>query len=551
MKVPGIDETVQAGEVKTNGTGQAGADGAVSATVTQTLASVSLKFDVDPKAIRAARGGGDAPASDAQPFSVNVKTGSVTADVKLDGLKTHPLLDLWAFLVAHPSRPELAANEAAFKSLLAAALASQAKAEETASVETVAAQIPQGQITIDSAKFGVSGALAPTGAFGEHFEANGLTLPAGLVPAPFVGFAPTAFAIGFRASGFDVASASAEMVADLHLAGDGPAIAPDDAAKIRAKLIGPDGVVVDIEPSHIVAPLLDVSFEGHIVYKGGKPTGEVTVHMRNFDKTQAALKTLGLDVDKKGAMALTLAKNHRQDRQRRVAGMGRRDRRRRRDEGQRPGARQGAVLSRARSGAGRRSASAREARRQRGIDAEGGGDHEVPAGERHAEDAHGWIVAARRLRGLDLLEHVGDVDRLGHRAGAGGRTLPEVVFDAGVVAGQRDVGEEAERQDDEAEPRGNGGAAIGGERGQRRQRRADIERDPLGQAQFARTIADRLQDPHRRQDRQRDERRPQGATELVGREGEGDQTQEHQNTLAAMTKPMTTIAARITRKAAK
>jgi hypothetical protein len=308
VKVPGIDETVQAGEVKTNGTGQAGADGAVSATVTQTLASVSLKFDVDPKAIRAARGGGDAPASDAQPFSVNVKTGSVTADVKLDGLKTHPLLDLWAFLVAHPSRPELAANEAAFKSLLAAALASQAKAEETASVETVAAQIPQGQITIDSAKFGVSGALAPTGAFGEHFEANGLTLPAGLVPAPFVGFAPTAFAIGFRASGFDVASASAEMVADLHLAGDGPAIAPDDAAKIRAKLIGPDGVVVDIEPSHIVAPLLDVSFEGHIVYKGGKPTGEVTVHMRNFDKTQAALKTLGLDVDKKGAMALTLAK---------------------------------------------------------------------------------------------------------------------------------------------------------------------------------------------------------------------------------------------------
>ena len=56
---------------------------------------------------------------------------------------------------------------------------------------------------------------------------------------------------------------------------------------------------------------------------------------------------------------------------------------------------------------------------------------------------------------------------------------------------------------------GNGGATIGGERGQRRQRRADIERDALGQAQFARAVADRLQNPHRRQDRQRDDHGPQ------------------------------------------
>ena len=295
--------------MKVSGTGQAGADGAVSATMTQTAASVEPQVRRRSQGDQGGQGAArDAPAADAQPYSVNVKTGQLSADVKLDGLKTHPLLDLWAFLVAHPTRPELAANEAAFKSLLAAALASQAKIEETASVDKIAAQIPQGQVTIDSAKFGASGALGPTGAFGEHFEANGLTLPADLIPAPFGGFAPTAFAIGFRASGFDVASASAEMIADLHLAGDGPAIAPDDAAKIRAKLIGPDGIVIDIEPSHIVAPLLDISFEGHIVYKGAKPTGKLTVHMRNFDKTQAALKTLGPEVEKKAAPMLAMAK---------------------------------------------------------------------------------------------------------------------------------------------------------------------------------------------------------------------------------------------------
>jgi len=314
-KFPGVDENFQVDAFKMSGTGQAGADGAVSAAMTETASGAELKFDVDPKAIKAAKTNAGAAATDAQPFSVDVKTGQVSADVKFDGLKTHPLLDLWGFLAAHPSRAELAANEAALKTLLAAALANPVKLDESATVDRITAQIPQGEVTIDSAKFGASGASGSAGAFGEHFEANGLTLPADLIPAPFGGFAPTAFAIGFRASGFDVAAAGAEAIADLHLAGDGPAISPDDGAKIRAKLIGPNsivvdpsGIVVDIEPSHIVAPLLDLAFEGHFVYKGAKPTGTLTVHVKDFDKTQAALKTLGPEVEKKLAPALAMAK---------------------------------------------------------------------------------------------------------------------------------------------------------------------------------------------------------------------------------------------------
>jgi len=63
----------------------------------------------------------------------------------------------------------------------------------------------------------------------------------------------------------------------------------------------------------------------------------------------------------------------------------------------------------------------------------------------------------RALGGLDLLEHVGDIDRLGHRSGAGGRASQSVIFDARVVAGQHGVGEEAERQDDQTQPGRNGG----------------------------------------------------------------------------------------------
>ena len=307
VKFPGVDEDVQVGATKVDGTGQAGADGAVSAAMTQSLGNLNLKFVVDRKAMKTDKTGGD-DSPDSGPVTVTAKADQMSADAKLDGLKTRPLLDLWAFLVAHPSRPELAANEAAFKSLLAAALANPVKFDESATVGKISAQIPQGQVTIESAKFGASGASGSPGAFGEHFAADGLTLPPTLVPALFRDFAPTSFAVGFHASGFDVASAVSEAIADMHLAGDGPAIAPDDEAKVRAKLIGPDGIVIDIEPSNIVAPLLDISFDGHVVYKGAKPTGKVTVHMRNFDKTQAGLKTLGPDVEKKIAPMLAMAK---------------------------------------------------------------------------------------------------------------------------------------------------------------------------------------------------------------------------------------------------
>ena len=86
--------------------------------------------------------------SDAKPTNIKVHSDAVTADVALDGVKSHALLDLWAFVVAHPTRPEIAANEAAFKTLLAAALASPFKFDETFALNKLAVETPQGPVTI-------------------------------------------------------------------------------------------------------------------------------------------------------------------------------------------------------------------------------------------------------------------------------------------------------------------------------------------------------------------------------------------------------------------
>ena len=68
-------------------------------------------------------------------------------------------------------------------------------------------------------------------------------------------------------------------------------------------------MLIDIPPSHVVAPQLDIAFEGHVRYQqGGKPSGTFTVHMRDFDKTQAALKGLGPEAEKKMVPVLAMAK---------------------------------------------------------------------------------------------------------------------------------------------------------------------------------------------------------------------------------------------------
>ncbi|MGD0763654.1 MAG: hypothetical protein ABR929_10815 [Roseiarcus sp.] len=299
---PGIDEAViDTGPQQATMTSVAAPDGALSTQVQETVGAFALTMAVDPKALN--------PKSDAKPFNVDAKADNFTVDAKLGGVKPRPLLDLLAFLEAHPTRPELAADEASFKTLLTAALASQLSLDETIGMQKLTVQTPAGPVVVDSAKGGLGGAAAGSASrFEYRFSVDGLTLPPGLVPAAFHDLVPTSFDIGFKVSGFDLTAAGAEAIADMHLAGDAPPISEEDNAKFWAKAIRAGPLVVDVPPSHIVAPQLDIAFEGQVRYQSDKPTGTFTVHMRNFDKTMAALKGLGPEAEAKLIPFLAMAK---------------------------------------------------------------------------------------------------------------------------------------------------------------------------------------------------------------------------------------------------
>ena len=111
-RLPGIDATAQGGPLQGTIATQASPDGAVSTSVRESVGALEVTMAVDPKAANPSASGQRTTFQ--RRRSIRIRE---PLDFKLDGVKPRPLLDLWAFLVAHPSRPELAADEAAFKTL--------------------------------------------------------------------------------------------------------------------------------------------------------------------------------------------------------------------------------------------------------------------------------------------------------------------------------------------------------------------------------------------------------------------------------------------------
>jgi hypothetical protein len=300
---PNGSENVNVSGVKGTASSSASAGGALAAAVHETFDNVDLKVDIDAK-------GEAKPGAPSETMALTGKSGPISADVKLDGLKSRQLLDLWAFMTAHPQRADLASNEAAFKALLSAAAAGEPAFSETAESGGGSFSTAKGGVAFDKAAFGAAAAVkGPQSHFEEHVAMSGFSLSEGMVPAAYKPLIPTSFDIGFKLSGFDLSAAIQEAIANIKLAGDGPWIDKDGNEKVGTKLMGAGPLVIDIPTSHILAPVLDLTLDGHAEYSvGGKPVGKATIRMRNFDKTVSSLKSLGADAEQKLVPVLAMAK---------------------------------------------------------------------------------------------------------------------------------------------------------------------------------------------------------------------------------------------------
>lgn len=290
---PKFDQSFDFGPLKADCATTVNADGTVSSTAKEDIRDIAFKVSGTDK--------------EGKPVGVSGRIGDTAFNVGVDGLKSRKLFDLVALISAH--RDDLAAHQGELKEALKPLAAPGLRLMEGGQASKVMIGSQIGAIALDGAKFafGVSNA-GPNSAIDTTISADGLSLPVGLVPPNATELTPSKIDVSFTVKGIDIAAAAAQAIDSMHLGGPGPAISEADAAKVSAAFLGAGPLKVTIAPSHVVAPAIDADFQGEVLYAIGKPSGAVTVRMRDFDKTMKAISELGPAAAGKALPLIAMAK---------------------------------------------------------------------------------------------------------------------------------------------------------------------------------------------------------------------------------------------------
>ena len=264
---------------------------------------MNFSMDVDSKGVDPATHGPK------KPVHVSGEGSGAQIDVTLADFQPQPLLDAWRFLVGHPERADVARDFEQLKPVLTALAADRLKLDERVSLAKLNVVTEAGPIVAEGVTGGVGAAnMGAASGFYERFAAQTIKLPDGLAPPMYAPLIPVSFSFGFKATGFDVEAGVQEWLADAKLDGDGPALSKEDQAKVGEKFVGGRPILVEIEPSHLVTPDLDLAFDGKITIEGSERTGTVKITLRDFAKTEQALEALPPQMAQQMTPALAMAK---------------------------------------------------------------------------------------------------------------------------------------------------------------------------------------------------------------------------------------------------
>jgi hypothetical protein len=299
---PKVEEVIETRDIKIDAQTTSGPQG-LTMTAQEPIGHFNFAIDVDPKGVDPKTGG------PAKPVHVSANGEQVEGTASLANFQPGPLLDTWRFAAAHPTRADYARDFAGLKTVLTGLLADPVAFDEKVKLAKLGVLTESGPISFDGAAIGVGATYAPGGSgITESFSAQSLKLPDGLVPPAYASLMPLAFDVSVKASGFDVAAAVQEWMADAKLDGTGPVLSPDDQKKVNMKLWAYRPVVVEIAPSHFVSPSYDVTIEGKIIIDKGSPTASVTLKAKNFDQTAEAIESAAPDQAQQMTPVIAMAK---------------------------------------------------------------------------------------------------------------------------------------------------------------------------------------------------------------------------------------------------
>lgn len=273
------------------------------ASTRQTVASLHLESD----AVAAGRGGVDLIAVTTMtdlsqvdvlprdpgggvPFEVTTSIGRYQADSLTRGLRTAEILDVVAWLVAHPSAEEVVAAQEEMRGLLSAAMPLLDGARAIGEISDVAVASPFGTFGLRRATTAseVSGIVAAGRArFGGTLE--GLELPPAILPVS-AEVIPQDISLDVEVTGFDLAGPAAILIGAFDLSRPEPLEATILEPLTRALL--PGGVVrATLAPGRMTAPLFELGYDGNLTLgPAALPVGRASVTLQGFDALYSALQ---------------------------------------------------------------------------------------------------------------------------------------------------------------------------------------------------------------------------------------------------------------------
>ncbi|MDX7951657.1 hypothetical protein P7D22_10805 [Lichenihabitans sp. Uapishka_5] len=265
-------------------------DGIVDIAGTQTNAAYAQDIAID-----AAAGG----------RHIAFKGGASTDGLTVKALSARALMDLWAFLVAHPTPDALKAASADLKSKLRQALPVFADLTQDGTLANLAVESPIGPIAAHSLTTHVALAgLTQAGSATLGLKAEGLALPTASLPAWTAVLIPTTLDLQDTVSGFRLDQAARTAI-DLMEPGAPQLLSPENLDKVRTALGSRDTLVVTLGENHIVTPTLDAHVSGSVRLAGPVPSLAVTLRASGLDAAIAAVRAKGAK-DSTAIQAITM-----------------------------------------------------------------------------------------------------------------------------------------------------------------------------------------------------------------------------------------------------
>jgi hypothetical protein len=253
----------------------------VNGVVTVTGVTSAAKNQLPPDA---------AAAMPSLDYNASLASGEYTSVIK--GLRSRQILDLVAWLVAHPSKDLVVKDQAQLKEKLAAALPLWDNLDSNGSFQNVAVNTAMGTFGVATGGSGVtmSGATK-TGLFREAFGFKGLTIPPGIAPPWTDGLIPTNFNLDFSFSGFDLEAPAKLFLAQADFAKD-PPVPPESNALFLPAFAPLNTFDLSLKDGEISAGIYAITYDGDLTIRlAGLPTGKANIRMRGLDDVLAKVQS--------------------------------------------------------------------------------------------------------------------------------------------------------------------------------------------------------------------------------------------------------------------